>query len=101
MRIENAVAFERFQPVTGQCSQISKACGNLKPIKTHLGLPRKARELLDMSSGGKPLGGLVPIADNHGDRQLAGITVYVNSNSDKGNSGRYYFGFRSRLSLAQ
>ena len=80
-KLSSAVASERFQAVTGQCSQISKACGGLKPIKTHLGLPRKARELLDMSSGGKPLGRLVPIADHHGARCLPRITHYVNSNS--------------------
>jgi hypothetical protein len=80
-KLSGAVAFERFQPVTRQSRQIGKTCHRFEPVKTYLSLPCKARELLDMSSGGKPLGGFVPIADNHDDDRVTGVTNYVNSNS--------------------
>jgi hypothetical protein len=41
-KLSGAIAFERFESVTGQSSQIGKACCRLEPIKTHLGLSRKA-----------------------------------------------------------
>jgi hypothetical protein len=69
-KLSGAVASERFQSVTRQRRQIGKTCG-LESVETHLSLPCKARELLDVSSGGKPLGGFVPIADNHDDGRLA------------------------------
>jgi hypothetical protein len=72
-KLSSAVAFERFESVTGQSRQIGKACGRLQPIETHLSLPRKARELPDMSSGGKPFGSLIPTADNHGGKPRSRI----------------------------
>src|SRR5882724_85617 len=59
------VAFERFQPVARQCRQISQVRRRVQPIKAYHGLPREAGELPDMTSRGKPLGALVPIADDH------------------------------------
>ena len=63
--LSSAIAFEGFKPVVRQCRQIGDARGRLEPVEAHLGLPGKARELLDMPSRGKPFGRLVPIADNH------------------------------------
>jgi hypothetical protein len=77
-KLSRAVASERFQSVTRQCRQIGQARRCLEPVKTHLSLSREARELLDVSSGGKLRGSLVPIADNHGDG-ITGFTIYVNS----------------------
>jgi hypothetical protein len=79
-KLSGAVTFECFQPIPWQCRQISQTRRRLKPVKTHLSLPCKAGELPDMPSGGKSLGGFNPIADNHGNGNLAGITGYVNSN---------------------
>ena len=71
-------ALWRFQPVARQRRQIGEAARDLEPIWTHLSLARETRELSDMSSGSKALGGLVPITDEHRIR-VAAFTIYVNS----------------------
>ena len=76
-----AVAFEGFQSIARQCRQVGKASRCLESVETHLSLPCKARELLDVPSGGKPLGGFVPIADNHGGGRITGFMSSVNSKS--------------------
>ena len=64
-KLSGTAAFERFQPIAWQRRQIGEARRCLEPVKPQLSLPRETRELPDMSSGGKSLGGLVPIADDH------------------------------------
>jgi hypothetical protein len=64
--LPGAVAFECFEPVARQCRQIGEAGGRIEPVEAHLGLPGETRELLDVPPRGKPLGRLVPIADDHG-----------------------------------
>ncbi len=79
-KLSGTPPFEGFQPVARQCRQIGEARRRLQTVKTHLGLPREARELPDMSSSGKPFGGLVPITDDHG-IGITGFMIYVNSKS--------------------
>src|SRR5579859_1151191 len=64
--LPGTIAFECFKSISRQCGQIGEAGGRVKAIKPQLGLPSKARKFLDVPSGGKPFGRLVPIADDHG-----------------------------------
>ena len=63
--MSDTIAIERFQPIARQRSQVSEARRSIQPIKPHLGLPRKARELPDTVTGSKPLGALIPIGHDH------------------------------------
>jgi hypothetical protein len=67
-KLPDTIAFECLQPIARQRRQISNACCGIEPVKAHLGLPRKARELFDVPPRGKPRGSLVSTADNHGSR---------------------------------
>jgi hypothetical protein len=64
-KLSGAIAFKGFQPIAGQCRQISQARRRIQPIKTYLGLPREAGELLDRTARSKPLGAPVAVGNDH------------------------------------
>jgi hypothetical protein len=64
--LSGTVTFERLQAIAWQCRQISKGGRGVKPVKAHLSLSRKARELLNSLTGSKPLRSLIPVAYDHG-----------------------------------
>jgi hypothetical protein len=60
-----AITFECFQPIAGQCRQVSQARSGFQSIETCLGLPCEAREFPDPLPRSKPLSAPVPVADDH------------------------------------
>jgi hypothetical protein len=69
-----AVAFELFQPMTGEIRHVAKACRSAKAVQHHFASAPERLKLLDPFAMGKTLSPRIAVTQDHA-AILAGIRV--------------------------